>query len=388
MKNCAIGGKIKVMRHLTKTLFACALAVLFSAQGALAQQVPFGSSSELSFKVLGNTPQMLADNPTINYSPEQKFPGYLPRISFTFKTSVKQQEWRIGEEITLLFEAGRKGYVTIINYSPNGIASILLANKPVSPGFTYAFTGEISEPGGDDYLRAVFTSSMLSYGAQKSLCEYPCAVDIKVSHVLSERWLELKVRGSRTRTIRHYPDPFYSYPRLWYRSLGTETYLYAQPAAGTILARGLELQTGSLVYTDFTEFGPAQYWLLQPGSRLEISFDVSEFPFDANNAYLLLYMSQDASSGLFAGYEAPRLRVYFNRTVVVEDYRPRHTAFYDDNPPEVISLQAFLRYGGNRIEMEVDSFSSWPVRLRRVEVRTNLEAFRTEYIWPDSSGFF
>ncbi len=382
-------GKIRLMQLLPKAIIVGALLTLVHAFASLAQAGHFGESPELSFKVLGNTPQMLADNPTINYFAEQKFPDYLPRTGFIFKSSVSRREWSVGEKLDLLFEAGRKGYVTIIDYSPNGVGTVLLRNKPVSPGFAYAFSGEITEPGGDDYLRAVLSTTMLNYASLKSLCEYPCATDVKTSFVISEKWLKVTVRESHMRAYRRYDDPFYAYPRRWYRSLGNDTYIYAQPSVGTVIARGLNAQTGSLVYTDYTEYGPTQYWLLQPGGRMGVSFDASWFPFETRSVYLLLYMSSDSgANSIFANPEEPNLRIYLNGATVTEDYRPRYNSYYDDNPPEVITLQTFMRYGSNDIELQLDAFSGASLRLRRIEVRTNLDAFSAEYIWPDSSGFF
>lgn len=384
----AARGKIHVMRLVTKAVVVGALLALICASTSFALG-HFGVLPELSFKVLGNTPQKLADNPTLNYLASDKFPDYMPRMSFTFKTSVNRREWSVGEKLDLLFDAGRKGYVTIVDYSPDGIATILLSNKPVSPGFSYAFTGDLSEPSGEDYLRAVLSTTMLNYESLQALCEYPCAADVRTKYVISEKWLAIAVRSSHVRTYRAYDDPFYTYPRRWYRSLGNDTYIYAQPSVGTIIARGLNAQTGSLVYTDYTEYGPAQYWLLQPGGRMDISFNAGLFPFETRSVFLLLYMSADSgANSIFADAEEPNLRIYLNGATVTEDYRPRYNSYYEDNPPEVITLQTFTRFGSNNIELQLDAFSGASLRLRRIEVRTNLDAFSGEYIWPDSSGFF
>ena len=389
MTICAARGRIHLMRLLPKAFLVGALTALMCAAPAFAQQGHFGVSPEMVFKVLGNTPQMLAENPNLNYLAGDKFPDYMPRMGFTFKTSVNRREWSVGEKLDLIFEAGRKGYVTIVDYSPDGIATVLLRNKPVSPGFCYAFTGDLSEPSGEDYLRAVLSTAMLNYESLQALCEFPCAAEVKTDYVISEKWLTVSVRTSRVRTFRYYDDPFYAYPRRWYHSLGNDIYIYAQPSVGTIIARGLNAQTGSLVYTDYTEYGPAQYWLLQPGGRMDVSFDASGFPFETRSVYLLLYMSSDnGTNSIFTNPEEPNLRIYLNGGTVTEEYRPRYNSYYDDNPPEVITLHTFTRYGANNIELQLDAFSGASVRLRRIEVRTNLDAFSAEYIWPDSSGFF
>ncbi len=361
------------MLKLATTLLALSAVLLAYPQCARAER--FLKGNELSFVVKGWTPQELAERPNVNYYAPDKFPNYESLTGFTLKTSVKRDEWNIGERLDLVFEAGRSGYVSIIDYGPDGVARVLMQNRAVSARFRYSFSGEISEPAGDDYLRAVLTSTPLSYASYKSLCECPFAPEKKVSQVINESWLLVRVRASRRYPYDFYDDdPFYRWPHRWHHHFDGERYLYIQPYRDTVLSRGIRVATNAQVFSDLTEYGPAEYWLIRPGDRVEVEFAVESLPIESSRIYLLVYMTTDVlgDSGVFPKTEHPRLRIRFNGITITDEYTPRYSRFYDDSPPEIIQLADYLRYGGNLVELQLNPFGDLGVRLLRLEVRTHL----------------
>jgi|GEM_PF-2060531 len=376
-----------VMRSLLLVL-ACVSALLLGIVSARAERFLRGDGA--AFAVKGITPQELAERPVVNYHPPDKFPDYSTRTGLEFETSVTRDEWVVGDRLNLLFEAGRSGYVSIIDYAPDGIARVVLKNRAVSKGFRYSFSAEVSEPAGDDYLRAVLSSIPLGYASFKTLCEYPFAPESRLYNVIREQWLVISVRESvRGRYPYDYvdDDPFYRWPHTWYRKGMGDRYLYIQPYGGAILSRGLTVYTDAGIYSGFTELGPAEYWLVEPGGDLELTFVVEDVPVNTPDIYLLLYMSVDESAGgwLLGDDEGSLLRVRFNGATVADGYEPRYWQFYDDNPPEIIALNGYLRYGSNTVALRVDPFAPRGLRVRRVEMRAHLAALNLEKtaIWPD-----
>ena len=63
---------------------------------------------------------------------------------------------------------------------------------------------------------------------------------------------------------------------------------------------------------------------------------------------------------------------------MADDYQPRYWQFYDDNPPEIVALNGYLRYGSNRVVLRVDPFASCGLRVRRVELRARLTALNID----------
>lgn len=363
-------------RSLTVALACIALGLLIAAP---VRAERFLRGNEAAFAVKGITPQELAERPVVNYHPPDKFPDYSTRTGLEFKTSVNHEEWVVGERLDILFEARRGGYVNIIDYAPDGIARVVLKNRAVSKGFRYSFSAEVSEPAGDDYLRAVLSSIPLGYASFKTLCEYPFTPEARLYNVIREQWLVITVRES---VRRRYPydyvddDPFYRWPHTWYsRGMG-DRYLYVQPYGNAILSRGLTVYTDAGIYSGFTEMGPAEYWLVEPGGDLELTFVVEDIPVDTPDVYLLLYMSVDESPGgwLLGDDEGSLLRIRFNGASVADDYQPRYWQFYDDNPPEIVALDGYIRYGSNRVALRVDPFAGRGLRVRRVELRAHLTA--------------
>lgn len=365
-----------MVRSLT-VAFACISVLLLCAMPLRAER--FLRGDESSFAVKGITPQELAERPVVNYHPPDKFPDYSTRTSLEFKTSVNREEWAVGERLDILFEGGRGGYVSIIDYAPDGIARVVLKNRAVSEGFRYSFSAEISEPAGDDYLRAVLSSIPLGYASFKTLCEYPFTPEARLYNVIREQWLVISVRESvRGRYPYDYvdDDPFYRWPHTWYSREMGDRYLYVQPYGNAILSRGLTVYTDAGIFSGFTELGPAEYWLVEPGGDMELTFIVEDIPVHTPNIYLLLYMSVDESLGgwLLGDDAGSSLRIRFNGVTVTHDYQPRHWQFYDDNPPEIFALDGYIRYGGNRVVLRVDPFASRGLRVRRVELRAHLTA--------------
>ncbi len=356
---------------------ACISVALLSTVPVNAER--FLRGDEAAFAVKGITPQELAERPVVNYHPPDKFPDYSAGTSLQFETSVTRDEWVVGDRLNLIFEAGRSGYVSIIDYAPDGVARVVLRNRRATRGFRYSFSAEVSEPAGDDYLRAVLSSIPLGYASFKTLGEYPFAPDPRVNNLIRERWLVLTVRAS---VFRRYPydyvddDPFYRWPRTWYSTGQDERYLYVQPYRDAILSRGLTVRTDARVFSDFTELGPAQYWLVEPGGDLEISFEVGDLPRERPELYLLLYMSVDEAAGgwIFGESEGSSLRIRCNGATVADDYAPRYLQFYDDGPPEVFAFDDYMRYGSNRVVLRVNPFADRGVRIRRVEIRARLTA--------------
>jgi len=239
------------MAWLGKIALVAGMLVLAFAQAVPAQRLLRGS--DLSFAVLEATPQEMERLPAVDYHAGSKFPHYERLLDFEFKPSVKREEFGIGERLDLIFEPGRSGYVSIIDYCADGVARVILRNRAVQAGFRYSFGGEVSEPAGRDYLRAVLSSLPLSYASLKALCEFPFSHERQVNHVLQERWLAINVSGRyRSPYFSEGDDPFYDRPRTWYRHLGDEQYLYAQPYRGTVRARGLSVATRAQTYSDFT----------------------------------------------------------------------------------------------------------------------------------------
>ena len=367
-------------RSLTVAFACISAALLFSAP---ARTERFLRGDEASFAVKGITPQELAERPVVNYYPPDKFPDYSTRTGLELETSVKREEWTVGERLDILFEAGRSGYVNIIDYAPDGIARVVLKNRAVSEGFRYSFSAEVSEPAGDDYLRAVLSSIPLGYASFKTLCEYPFTPEARLYNVIREQWLVITVRES---AFRRFPydyvddDPFYRWPHTWYsRGMG-DRYLYVQPYGDAILSRGLSVATDAGVYSGYTELGPAEYWLIEPGGDLELTFVVEDIPVHTPDIYLLLYMSVDEAPGgwLLGGDAGSSLRIRFNGATVADDYQPRYWQFYDDNPPEIVALNGYLRYGSNRVVLRVDPFARRGLRVRRVELRARLTALNID----------
>jgi len=103
---------------------------------------------------------------------------------------------------------------------------------------------------------------------------------------------------------------------------------------------------------------------------------VEDIPADRPDVYLMLYMSVDETPGgwLLGDDEGSLLRIRFNGATVADDYQPRYWQFYDDNPPEIIVLNGYLRHGSNRVVLRVDPFAGRGLRVRRVELRAHLTA--------------
>ena len=280
-----------------------------------------------------------------------------------------------------MFEASTSGYVSLIDYRSDGRATVLLQNRSVSKGFRYSFGGELSEPAGRDWIRAVLTSMPLTYASFKTLCEYPFTADYPVRYVTAERWMEIDVRPSVYGRYGDSDDPFYRYPRSWHRADYDRGYLYAQPYYEAVLARGLSVDTRARVLSGFTSYGPASYWLLSPGEELEVSFEVGSFAYASPDLYLLLYMTNDVpgAPGLFEDDGDQLLRLRFNGITVTDEYRPKYADFYEDNPPEILRLYDFIVYGTNSVELQLDPFAEAGLRIRRVEIRTSLESITIEH---------
>lgn len=362
------------MARTLTVMLAAAVSLAVLAFPAAAER--FLRGTDLTFAVKEATPQELALRPNVNYDPRDKFPDYERVNRLTLELPLRRAQYTVGERLDLVFEATTGGYVSLIDYRSDGQATVLLQNRAVSRGFRYSFGAELAEPAGRDWIRAVLSTMPLTLASYKTLCEYPFAADYPVRYVAGERWMEIEVRpGSYTR-YGDTSDPFYRYPRSWYRSGYERGYLYAQPHYDGVLARGLTVETQAQVLSDFTSQGPASYWLLEPGEELEVAFEVGPAAYTSPDIYLLLYMAVDipGSYGLFDEEYEEVLRVRFNSMTVTDEYRPRYLDFYEDNPPEIVRLNDFVLYGTNTVELQLDPFADTRLRIRRVEIRTNLDA--------------
>jgi len=358
----------------TLIILLAAAASLMAAVPASAQR--FLRDTELTFTVRDVTPQELALRPKASYDPRDKFPDYEMVSRLTLETPIQRSQYTVGDRLDLVFEATIGGYVSLIDYRSDGQATVLLQNRSVSRDFRYSFGAEVAEPAGRDWIRAVLTSMPLTYASFKTLCEYPFTPDYLLRYVTSERWMEIEVRSSTYSRYSDNSDPFYRYPRSWYRGGYERGYLYAQPYYDAILARGLTVDTRAPVLNGFTSYGPASYWLLPPGEELEISFEVDSFTYTSPDIYVLLYMATDVTGafGLFGDEEEQRLRVRFNGMTVTDEYYPQYADFYEDNPPEIVRLNEFMLYGTNTVELQLDPFADAGLRIRRVEIRSSLDA--------------
>lgn len=359
----------------TLTFILAAVALLAVAIPASAER--FLRGTELTFTVKDVTPQELALRPSVNYDPRDKFPDYGRVNQLTLETPVRRSRYSVGDRLDLVFEAATGGYVSLIDYRSDGQASLLLQNRSVSRGFRYSFSAEIAEPAGRDWIRALLTTMPLTYASYKTLCEYPFTPDYPVRYITGERWMEIEVRSSTYSRYGDSSDPFYRYPRSWYRGAYERGYLYAQPYYDTMLTRGLTVHTPAQVLNGFTSYGPASYWLLPPGEELEIRFEVDSFVYTSPDLYVVLYMATDVSGalGLFGDDDEQLLRVRFNGMTVTDEYRPKYVDFYEDNPPEIVRLNDFILYGTNTVDLQLDPFADSALRIRRVEIRYTLDSF-------------
>lgn len=354
-------------------LFVLAAPRVSPASSFLQERLP-------SFSVKGVSPQDAATRAAFDYLAPQKFPDYIATAKLGLEVSPKRKEFTVGEPLRLTYTVDRRGYASLIDYGSDGRAQLLARNRPVSPGFSYAFSGEATLPAGDDFVRLVLSRMPLSYASLKSLMQYPFAHARKVRYVVGEAWVRFAVRD--TGWLR---DPFYRYPHVWgRRPVSRGEYCFVQPYDGMMLSRGMSFLSSARIFEELGPGGALDFWLLDPGATAELRFEVGTDALPTPRMYLLLFMAQDIPPGLSAlSPDDVRLTIEVNGAVLWSDYHPAFTSLDDENPPEVFALRDHLRYGSNWIELRVHSFSQAGVKLRRVELRRELDGLD----WLDNDIF-
>lgn len=361
-------AKVNSWRTVVGAGFGAVVLVLFASQTLPASN--FLQEAMPSFTVKGVTPQEASARRAFDYLAPEKFPDYRPGLRLSLELSPRRREFKVGEPLKLTYTGGSSGYATLIDYAPDGRAQLLARNRPVSPGFSYIFSGEATLPAGEDFVRLALGRIPLSYASLKTLMEYPFAHSRKVRFVVAERWVRFEV--AETALLR---DPFYRYPHVWgRRPLTAGEYCFVQLYDGMVLSRGISLVSAVRIFEEFGAEGPLDFWLLAPGDSAEMRFQVGTSALPMPRVYLLLFMAQDVPPELSSfGSNDIELTIEVNGVVSRKEYRPRFTYLDDENTPEVFELRDHLRYGPNWIVLRVDAFSDAGIKLRRVELRSEID---------------
>ena len=361
------------------TLIRVALLAWLACFGILWEASPAGAihsleqgrlfpwrSPALSAKVRGVTPQTLAWNPS-TYVPMAKFPAYDPTLRLQLKAYPERKEYYIGQELTIIYSSGARGFASLISYSPDGYGEALVLNKPVNPEFTYAFRGQVGSPSGVDYLRLLLSVTPLSRGEALALIKHPFSYEYQNPSVVREEWLRVTV-----------VDPFRrSFPHWGRFGLTGGRYFLVQPIDGDILAYGIEVLEHPRISQAVIVDGRTEYWELGYGDRIRLCFgrDILGEAF-LDKWYLVIFPAQLGIATLdFSKRDTALagLRIICNGLnisradeIVLRDY-----SLYP--PPRVLEISRFLLPGTNFIELEVDDSLVDFLPIARIELRDEID---------------
>ncbi len=301
-----------------------------------------------------------------------KFPDLSNETNARLNSSPKRTEFTVYEPITLLYRASQAGFATIIDYTSDTHARILVFNRAISPGFEYAYRGEISLPEGDEFIRLVFSRNPISYEAVRSLAEYPLDIDTPIGNVLQEDWLRIRVKDP------YRVDPFYRYPRSWQSWRYPDLYyLFAQPYDGAVITGGLKVLNQPRIRQVSSPLGILEVWEVSPGDSLEFAFEGGSFAYSLSDTYMLLFPTSEFSAGNFLGLnesEHALISVSVNNLRLAEANEiPTPFSQLDDAHPLIIRIPSRINPGVNTIEIRNDILSPVPLLLRRLELRRSLE---------------
>lgn len=342
------------------------------------------STSPLTFRIKVPIPYQVGSLLSVDYDPAKKFPHLNPQIRLKLSTVPKKTKFYPTEEIILLYSSSAYGFASIIDYSSDGKASILVLNRQAKPSFEYAYRGQVYFPEGADYIRLVFSQSPLGYESLKSLAEYPLDQDEQITDVIQEAWLRIEVEAAF--------DPFYNFPydrEVWLKPEGA--YIFVQPYNGKVLGLGIKVLSAPRIARTLWRGELIDSWELKPGDSLEIAFDLSLFPRFTSSLYVLFF----PGDGLVPAYRSlgepssTNLSLFLNGTKY-QDLKLTREDVNADGEPIIVAVSGMFFQDINRLEITVDSLSEASFILRRIEMRERLgdiifEASKLKQAWEDLS---
>jgi len=264
------------------------------------------------------------------------------------------------ESVVVVYRADVEGYASIIDFTPDGYATVIVANEFMRRDKAYYFPGIATGPGGREYLLMVFGDRTAEKKTLEALATNPLADGALDPFIgVAATYFDVKplvtIPGGEAT-----PQPSNAEPT-------DESAYYARFSKGRLETKGLTLSTGAESFTDYDQFGPFTFFQLWTDTKFIVKFTPPEGFKAGDNATLVVY-----AAGGFPHVDVPDFVTTFvvklNSKVVESGVKPPVTTFAEGSGRVQIDL-ADVGARENTLIIAVEGASTAPLRIRGFELR-------------------